>query len=97
MKESRRDLRSLGQNALEHIIFREILNHLLANDVKLPAGEAGEKLIKELTKTTLGLKIKVNGIEINKPTALYKTDEMADFITRVACWASHDLNLYLEI
>jgi len=97
MKPKTKDLRSLEQNALEHVIFREILNHLLENGVKLPGGEKGEAIIKALCKRKFGLKMTVGGIEIDKPTSMYKTDELADLVTQVIAWAATDLQLEIEI
>ncbi len=110
VKAAKKDLRTIEQNKLIHVIFREILSHLLANGVKLPVGVKGEAVIKELCKTTLGAKMNVNGVEISRPTSLYLTSNdpdfdaddprnrsMSSFIGRIAAWASTDLNLYLEI
>ena len=104
MKPASKDLRSLEQNALIHAVFREILNHLIANGVKLPAGKAGEYLVKELCKTEFGAKIRVNGIPLNVSTADYdmsgddpEKPSMSEFIGKVAAWAATDLNLELQI
>ena len=39
MKPARRDLRSIEQNALLHVICREILAHLIDNGVNMHTGE----------------------------------------------------------
>ena len=88
--------RSLEQNALQHCIFREILNHLISNGVKLPPGERGEEIIKSLCKRAYGPKLTVGGIEIDKSTKYYTTEQTADFITQIIVWAAHDLNLRIE-
>ena len=97
MKPATKDLRSVAQNALFHVVVRNILNHLIENGVKLPSGEKGEAIIKGLIKRTLGDNMKVNGIEIDKPTSSYKTDEMADLVTRVVAWCAMDLSLEIMI
>lgn len=109
MIPAKKDLRSLDQNALFHVILREILNHLIANGVKLPAGDKGEALIKTLVKSQLGAKIKVNGIKLDLPTSMYLTDDdewptddernrsMTNFIGRIVAWSAMDLDLILQI
>lgn len=105
-----KDLRSIPQNKLIHVLFRTILEHLIANDVKLPPGPKGEAIIKSLCKRKLGAKMVVAGIQIDAPTSLYlmsddekyapddnRNRSMNGFIGRIAAWASTDLNLYLEI
>lgn len=105
-----KDLRSIDQNKLIHVLFREILNHMIAHGVKFPPGPKGEAIVKSLCKRTLGAKMVVGGIEIDTPTSLYlmSDDEkyapddnrnraMNGFIGRIVAWASVDLNLYLEI
>lgn len=109
-KPAKKDMRSLEQNKLIHAMFREILNHLIDNGVKLPPGAKGEAVIKALCKQKLGAKMRVNGIEIDTPTSLYLMSDDPDyevddnrnramngFIGRIAAWAATDLNLVLEI
>ena len=97
MKPARRDLRSIEQNALLHVICREILAHLIDNGVNMHTGDTGEQIVKDLVKRKLGLKFVVGGVELDKPTRLYNTAELADFTTAIIAWAAHDLNLEIEI
>jgi len=104
VKPATKDLRSLDQNALEHVVFRIILTHLVANGVRIREDgplfkniEAHERVVKDLCKAALGIQVETLFGTVPKPTKYYKTDEMADFITRIQAWAAMDLNLEIMI
>ena len=60
-------------------------------------GPKYEEVIKTLCKRTLGEKMNVNGIEIDKPTSLYSTEQMTAFVQKIVAWAATDLQLEIHI
>ena len=89
--------RTGDQNALLHVLCGIIRDHVRANGPKLPAGEDGKLLIKEMCKQAFGPKMVVGKIKINKPSSRYTLDEMIDVITQIIAWAAMDLGLVIEI
>jgi hypothetical protein len=99
-----RNLRSIDQNALQHVIYREILKHLVNHGVRIRENgplfkniDAHEKIVKELCKSRLGVQVETFLGTVPKPTKYYNTDEAADYITKIVAWCAMDLNLQIEI
>jgi hypothetical protein len=97
-------MRSLDQNAIMHVWFREISEHLMSGGVRV-----SEKMIKEMCKVLLGNTTDVLGVEVAVPTEAYKMAEheltpsdikndfisMDQFLTKIQAWAATDIRLEL--